>query len=159
VSLYETLVFLHVASAFAFIASYVAFSAAFVAGLRVDRADAARAVFRMVGPASALAWIGATGTLVFGVWLTLQVTAYDLFDGWIAAALALWLVTEEAIRREDLLLRKARRAARAAFDTSGRPSAEIRDALRSRQAALLHLTGGAGMLALLAVMIFKPGAS
>jgi hypothetical protein len=48
---------------------------------------------------------------------------YDLVDGWVIGALLLWLVAEEAIRREDLLFKKGRQVVRA-----GGP-AELRDVL------------------------------
>lgn len=158
VSLYEWLLFLHVASAFAFVASYSAYTVVLLAGRRADRADAALALLRVAGPANVLAWIGATGTVGFGLWLTLQVDGYELWDGWIVGTLGLWLVAEEAIRREDLVFRKAQRAARAALASPGGRADEARSVLRSRHAVILHLAAGIGLFAMLALMIFKPGA-
>lgn len=155
---YETLLFLHVTSAFAFVASYVVFSVAFLFGRRVERAEPALALLRIARPADVLAWIGATGTILFGVWLAIKVDGYELWDPWIAGALGLWLVTEEAIRRENLLFAKARRAARAPLGTPETRAAEVRTLLRTRTANLLHAAGGIGMLGILALMIFKPGA-
>jgi hypothetical protein len=76
---------------------------------------------------------------------------YDLTQGWVIGALLLWLVAEEAIRREDLLFKKGRQVVR-----SGGP-AELRNVLHSRHAVALHVVGGAALLALLIVMIYKPG--
>ncbi len=150
-SVYEWLLVLHVLSAFAFVASYVVLTTALVAGARALRDDVALALLRLAGPANVLAWVGATGTLLFGIWLTVEVDGYRLVDGWIAGALLLWLVTEEAIRREDLLFRKARRDALARRgDVSG--------VLRARQTLAIHAVGGVGMVGVLALMIFKPGA-
>jgi cell division protein FtsW (lipid II flippase) len=36
--------------------------------------------------------VGGLGTLIFGIWLALNVDQYDFFDGWILLAIALWLV-------------------------------------------------------------------
>lgn len=155
---YETLLFLHVTSAFVFVASYVGFSIALFFARRVQRPEAALALLRIVRPVDALAWIGATGTILFGVWLAIDVDGYELWDPWIAGALVLWLVTEEAIRRENLLFGKARRAARAPLATPESRAADTRALLRSRTANLLHGAGGVGMLGILALMIFKPGA-
>ena len=157
-TLYDVLLFAHVVSAFAFVASYVVFTAALVAGRRLRRPLALLALLRIVATANALAWVGATGTLVFGVWLALEVDGYELWDGWIAGALALWLVTEEAIRREDLVFRHARRAARNVPATEAAQGTDVGSVLRSRQAILLHVAAGLGMAAILALMIFKPGA-
>ncbi|HET9675077.1 MAG TPA: hypothetical protein VFP31_09745 [Gaiellaceae bacterium] len=147
----ETLLVLHIASAFTFVSAYTMLSALLVECLRVDDRSRALALLRLARPADALAWVGATGTLVFGLWLVFDTTIYDLLDGWILGALALWLVAEEAIRREDLLFRKARQVVRA----SG--AAELRDVLHSRHAIALHVVGGVSLLGVLVLMIYKPG--
>lgn len=148
---YEALLVLHVASAFAFVCAYTMLSALLVACLRVDGRAEALALLRLARPADALAWIGATGTLVFGLWLVFDTATYHLRDGWIVGALALWLVAEEAIRREDLLFKKGRQVVRA------RDTADLRDVLHAHHAVGLHVAGGASLLALLFVMIYKPG--
>src|SRR4051812_23658556 len=40
--------------------------------------------------------VGGLGTLVFGVWLAIDLDGYDLLDGWILAALVLWFVASGA---------------------------------------------------------------
>lgn len=76
---------------------------------------------------------------------------YDLVDGWVIGALLLWLVAEEAIRREDLLFKKGRQVVRA-----GGP-AELSEVLHSRHAVALHVVAGAALLGILILMIYKPG--
>ena len=63
---------------------------------------------------------------MFGLWLVSDTAIYGLWDGWIIGALVLWLIAEEAIRREDLLFKKGRQVVR-----SG-DAADLRDILRSR---------------------------
>ena len=36
--------------------------------------------------------VGGLGTLIFGIWLALNLEQYDFFDGWILLALLLWFV-------------------------------------------------------------------
>ena len=36
--------------------------------------------------------VGGLGTLIFGIWLALNLDQYDFFDGWILLALFLWFV-------------------------------------------------------------------
>ena len=50
----------------------------------------ASARFAKVG--NAAVGIGMGGTIVLGIWLALSVGGYDLWDGWIIAALVLWLI-------------------------------------------------------------------
>ncbi len=147
---YETLLALHIASAFTFVCAYTTLSALLVACLRVDGRASALALLRLARPADVLAWVGATGTLVFGLWLVSDTAIYGLWDGWIIGALVLWLIAEEAIRREDLLFRKGRQVVR-----SG-DAADLRDILRSRHAVALHVVGGASLLGLVVLMIYKP---
>jgi hypothetical protein len=159
VSRYEWLLSLHVLSAFAFVAAYTVVSAILVLGRLTASVSVALALLRLARPADVLAWAGATGTLVFGIWLAVEADQYRLWDGWIAAALVLWLVAEEAIRREDLFLRLARRRALAPAHPRRRNQAdEPRTAFHSRRALALHLVGSSALLGLLVVMIFKPGA-
>jgi hypothetical protein len=151
VTRYETLLVLHIASAFTFVCAYTMLSALLVACLRVDGRAEAITLLRLARPADALAWAGATGTLAFGVWLVFDTAVYDLRDGWIIGALVLWLVAEESIRREDLLWKKGRQLVRAG------DVADLHDLLRSPRAVALHSIGGAALFGLLIVMIYKPG--
>lgn len=159
-SRYDWLLTLHVLSAFAFVAAFTLATVILGVGRNVETAEEAAALLSLARPADILAWIGATGTLVFGTWLAVDVDAYELWDPWIAAAFVLWLVAEEAIRREDLFFRLARRRALVPVHPRSRePRDEPRAVFRSRRALVLHLSGSAAMIALLAVMIFKPGAA
>jgi hypothetical protein len=159
VSRYDWVLSLHILSAFAFLAAYTMLSAILVVGRRTTSVNATLALLRLARPADVLAWAGATGTLVFGVWLAVEADEYRLWDGWIAAAFVLWLVAEEAIRREDLFFRLARRRALAPVHPR-RPnrSDEPRAVFHSRRALVLHLAGSSAMLGVLVLMIFKPGA-
>ncbi len=99
-SLYEWLLFLHVLAAFLLVAGLVAYGA-LVLG---NGGDAARRA--LAPPALALWNVGGLGVLVFGVWLALEVDGYELWDGWIIAAIVLWLIASGAGGR--LAARRAR---------------------------------------------------
>jgi hypothetical protein len=148
-----------VLSAFAFVAAYTVVSMIMVLGRLTTSFTVALALLRLARPADVLAWVGATGTLVFGIWLAVDVDEHSLWDGWIAGALVLWLVAEEAIRRVDLFLRLARRRALAPAHPRAQDRLdEPREAFHSSRALVLHLVGSGALLGLLVVMIFKPGA-
>ena len=40
--------------------------------------------------ATAMVIAGTLGTIVFGVWLAISIDGYELWDGWIIAAIVLW---------------------------------------------------------------------
>jgi hypothetical protein len=90
VSLYETLLLLHLLAAFALVAG-VALFGVLVLG---DGTEAVRRAF--VVPAIALWNAGGLGTIVFGLALAIQVGAYQPWDGWILAAIVLWFVASGA---------------------------------------------------------------
>jgi hypothetical protein len=80
---------LHVLSAFALVAAMVLYWVLLVG----RRADPEGERLAPVGRIATVAVsIGSLGTLVFGVWLALSVGGYDLWDGWIVAALVLWVI-------------------------------------------------------------------
>jgi hypothetical protein len=133
---YHTLLFLHVLAAFALVATVVVFSA-FALGLTTDS--------RVLSVGNVLWAIGGLGTLVFGVWLALYVQGYEIWDGWIIAAIALWAIGTELGRR-----------AQAGYTAA--PAGDASVSADARQAALMHWLRSLVVLALLVVMIYKPGA-
>ncbi|MFL5824931.1 MAG: hypothetical protein ACJ76V_00250 [Thermoleophilaceae bacterium] len=135
--MYDTLLFLHVLSAFALMAPVVIFSA-FVLGARADS--------RILSIGNVLWAIGGLGTIVFGVWLALYVKGYDLLDGWVIAAIVLWFI---------------------ASGLGGRVQASFNEAFSAReggvaialpsQAVMLHWLRTLAVLLLLIDMVYKPG--
>ncbi|HSD80533.1 MAG TPA: hypothetical protein VLB47_07725 [Solirubrobacteraceae bacterium] len=132
-SLYEWLLFLHVLAAFALVAGVVAYGAVVLGGEPGVRAA-------LAAPAVALWNVGGIGVLVLGVWLALDVDAYGLLDGWILAALVLWLVAS---------------AAGGPLSRAIRDDAAAPDAGRARTLFAIMALATA---ALLIDMVFKPGA-
>ena len=82
--------------------------------------------------------VGGLGTLIFGIWLALNLDQYDFFDGWILLALALWAVAGAAGIRLGL-----------AFDGDEPPP--------SNRINPLYAVMAISVTALLVVMIYKPG--
>jgi len=128
VSLYEWLLFLHVLAAFLLVAGLTA------CGVLVLGGDAARRA--LSAPALALWNVGGLGVLALGIWLALEVDSYELWDGWIIAAIVLWLVASGAGGQLQRAIREG------TFDRAG------------VQLAVMSLA----TLALLIDMVFKPGA-
>ena len=88
-STYDWLLFLHLIGAFAAMGSVVVFSVLLASGGRVAAPELTFLGRRL--------WdVGGMLTLVFGIWLALDLDQYDFFDGWILLALALWAVAGAA---------------------------------------------------------------
>ena len=133
-SLYEWLLFLHVFTAFLLVAGLVAYGVLVLAA-------GGEGVRRALGPSALALWnTGGLGVLVFGIWLALNVDGYELWDGWIIAALVLWFIASAA---------------------GGRLGAGVREGERIKGIDRAGLMVGVMALAtvlLLLDMIFKPGA-
>ena len=133
-STYEWLLFLHVLAAFLLVSGLVAY-------VVLVLSSGGEAVSRALGsPALALWNAGGLGTLVFGVWLALDIDGYELWDGWIIAALVLWVIASGAAGRLGAALREGR-------------SVRAIDGARVMVGVMALAT-----LLLLLDMIFKPGA-
>ena len=89
---YDWLLFFHVGSAFALVAALVTFWSIAVAARNVDRPVDSLRYFKIAKPANILIVVGTMGTLIFGIWLAIDASAYQVWDGWVLIALALWLV-------------------------------------------------------------------
>lgn len=133
----ETLLFLHLLAAFILVASTVMFSG-FTLGLPPTSSG-----FKL---ASGLENIGAVGVLVFGIWLALDADGYGIFDGWIIAAVVIWLAAGATGSFYQ-------QAMRPAIEGGGAVAADV-----AQRAATLNWVRAALVVALLADMIWKPGA-
>ncbi len=133
----DFLLLAHILAAFALFAMVVMYTA-FVLGGPTPRPA--------VILAQTLDGIGGLGTLIFGVWLALYLDGYELWDGWIIAALVLWAVAAEMGRRTHTALEPS---------FAGGSGAEV--GVVDRVAVRWHVIRTALIVLLLADMIFKPG--
>jgi hypothetical protein len=125
--MYDWLLFLHLVAAFLLGATIVMYSAV---------ALGAGAPGRTLFIADRCWDVGGLGTLIFGIWLALNLDQYDFFDGWILGALALWFVATglgQTVQRRM-----------ASGDTSA--------------VAALHWIRTLVVIGLLVLMVWKPGA-
>ncbi len=159
-SRYDWLLFLHVASAFALVSALVTYWVIAIAGRTADRPADSLRYFRIAAPANVLVIAGTIGTLVFGVWLAIDMDEYSLWDGWIIAALVLWAISAVTGQRGGVAYGRAQKLA-TQLDAEGRadePNAELRTLLQDRRAMWLNIVSTVAVLLILIDMIYKPGA-
>jgi hypothetical protein len=132
--MYEALLFFHILAAF-FLATGVVIYSGFVLGGPVNR------VTRLV--AEALWGIGGLGTLALGIWLALNRPEYEIWDGWILTAIVLWLAATGTGQPVSM-----------AFQPRGDDSPIAVD----QRVLLMHWLRVLLVVALLVVMVWKPGA-
>jgi hypothetical protein len=87
--------------------------------------------------------VGIFGALVFGIWLALNRPEYEIWDGWIIAALVLWVLASGA----------GARVSRDLQPTGGDSSVAI-----DRRVVFSHWMRVIWVVLLLLVMVWKPGA-
>lgn len=133
-SLDDWITALHVLSAFALVAAIVLLWAGFLV-LRDGAAPAALGRLFQVG--SITVGIGTLGTLVFGVWLAISIDGYEIWDGWVIAALVLWVI---------------------GAGTGGRAGKASQEPGGLQQALVLHAISSVAVVLILIDMIWKPGA-
>jgi uncharacterized membrane protein len=150
VTLYDWLLFLHVLAAFAAVAAVVLLSAILTASWRSAGLVDAAPFLRLSRLGSRLWDVGGVGTLIFGIWLAVYVEGYELWDGWIVAALVLWVIAAAAGTRVGAGFRRA-------FGADA-GHGELGGSIRSQRALVVHAVMALAVAALLIVMIYKPGA-
>jgi hypothetical protein len=138
VDLYDWLLFLHVLAAFVTVGAMTVLWG-LVAGTRAPEPALAGTTPGTLGRWAGIAvGAGLTVALVFGVWLAIDVDAYELWDGWILGSLVLWLASGWA---------------------GGKAGKEYERGPEGRAAWIRFQAVNSGfVLAILVLMIWKPGA-
>jgi uncharacterized membrane protein len=140
-SLDDWILALHLLSAFALVAAMTLFWVVFVALRHAGGADATLTGLMRLG--EIVVGIGSLGTLVFGIWLAISLDAYQVWDGWVIAAIVLWAIAVAVGMRSGAIL----------GSDPGAASEETR-----QRALLLHGASSLLVVLVLVDMIWKPGA-
>lgn len=158
-SLDQWILALHVLAAFSLVAGLVLFWVLIVAVRRTDTPNGTLEMGPATKVAEAAVGIGAMGTIIFGIWLALSVGNYELWDGWIIAALVLWVVATGLGQRTNAAysagVTKALDLQRAG--QTG-PNPELLALNRTSTGLVLQSLASAVILLILLDMIWKPGA-
>lgn len=150
---------LHVLSAFAWVAAMVLFWVLIVAVRRTDTPEGTIRIAPVSKVGNAAVGIGMGGTIIFGLWLAFSVGDYDIWDGWIIAALVLWVIAAAVGSRTGAEFNAGMEKAeelQGAGQTG--PSAELLAVNRTQRGLMLHTVGSLLVLLILIDMIWKPGA-
>jgi hypothetical protein len=159
VSFDDWILALHVLSAFAFVAGMVIFWVLIVAVRRTDTPEGTIRMEPIVKVGNAAVGIGAGGTIVLGIWLAFSYGGYDIWDGWIIAAIVLWAIAAAVGQRTGNAYMQGMNKAQelqAAGQTG--PNAELLALNRTQNGVLLHGLATVVVVLILIDMIWKPGA-
>jgi uncharacterized membrane protein len=150
---------LHVLSAATYGSGLILFWVLVVAVRRTDSPDGTVRLGPMVMVGNVAVGIGAAGTIIFGIWLALSVRNYDIWDGWIIAAIVLWVIAAALGQRTGKEYMRGMTKAqelKAAGQTG--PSAELLALNRTQRGLALHALASLTFALILLDMIWKPGA-
>jgi uncharacterized membrane protein len=159
VSFDDWMLALHVLSAFSYVAGMILFWVLIVAVRQTDTPEGTIRMGPVVRIGNAAVGLGAMGTIVLGIWLAFSVGGYEIWDGWILAALALWAVAAAFGQRTGAAYTRGMNKAQelqAAGQTG--PNAELLALNRTSRGLVFHALTSVVVLLIILDMIWKPGA-
>src|SRR5213596_537251 len=155
----EWMLALHVLAAFSLVAGSTLFWVLVVAVRRIDTPDDTLRLGPVARVGNATIGIGMGGTIILGIYLAFAVDSYAIWDGWILAAIVLWIVGAALGRQTGAAYMAGPKKAlelKEAGQTG--PSAELLAINRTSSGVLFHALTSAIVLLILIDMIWKPGA-
>ena len=130
-----------------------------VALFSTDSAGETLGFNRVATIANAAIVLGLPGTIALGIWLAILRPEFHPWDGWIIAAIVLWVVATAAVARSFVEYRKPVAKSRE-LAASGRlgASEELARLNRSFAGLLFRAVGSVAIVLIVIDMIYKPGA-
>ena len=158
-SKYDWLLFIHVTGAFFLVGGTVAAAAFTIMARLRERPSEIAMLLGLVRFAVPFIYSGVTLTLVFGLWLVHTAgQGYSFGDAWIVAALVLWVVGNALGGAGGAREAKTQEFATGLTAAGDVPNAELEARLRNPLPLALNFGSGLMVFAVLALMIWKPGA-
>lgn len=156
-STYQWLLVFHITGAFLLLGGGTIAAILNLAALRRERPSEIVLLFGLIRLAVAPIVIGSLLAFVFGLWLVHE-ARYGYGDGWIVVALVVFVVGNAlggiGGRRDERTAQLARQLA----DSGDEPSAELKARVHDPVSLALSYGSGLAMVAVLAIMVWKPGA-
>jgi uncharacterized membrane protein len=157
VTKYDWLLLFHILGAFLLFSGSIVAGILQFAAVRRARPSEVALLLGLIQPAVAVIGLGAALTLGLGLWLA-DDAGYGIGDQWVIAAIVLWAVGNALGWAGGRPLgRAAALALRLAADGDA-PSPELRRAVGDRRAVVLNYLSFAALVAILVLMVWKPGA-
>jgi hypothetical protein len=150
---------LHLLTAATLVGSLVMSWIVVVALRSADTPAATLSLSRVALVATATTVVGLVGAIGFGIWLAILRDDFQLWDGWVLAAIFLWALAAVALARSFAQYARPVTKARAlvaAGETRANP--ELKALNRTRTGLALRALGSAAIVLIVVDMIWKPGA-
>jgi uncharacterized membrane protein len=147
----------HLVGAFLFLSGAVAVGVLHTAATMRERPSEIAFLLGLTRAAVTLVGVGSLATLAFGAWLVDR-RGFSFGQAWIATALVLFVVSAVLGGIGGRSARHARYLAERLASEGDEPSEELRRVVRDPAARALNYASFAAAVAILALMIWKPGA-
>jgi uncharacterized membrane protein len=150
---------LHVLAAFTLVSGSILFWVLVVAVRRIDTPDDTLRLAPVAKVGNATIGIGMGGTIIFGIYLAFALDGYAIWDGWIIAALVLWVVGATLGKQVgEAFMQGPRKALELKQAGETGPNAELLALNRTSRGVQLHALTTIVLLLIIIDMIWKPGA-
>lgn len=158
-SQYQWVLFFHLLSAVMLASGALTYHFLHFAVLRRERPSEIAALFGGAKIAGLGLQVGAAGTIIFGIWLAFVGEPDYGFEGWVIAAIVLWVVANALGFGGGKIYEGAQKLAARLAAEGDAPSAELTGLIRSQRAAILTWGSTLTIVVILVLMVWKPGAS
>jgi len=157
VTKYDWLLLGHLLAAFLFLCGAIVAGVLHWLATRRARPSEVALLLGLVRMTVPLVAVGSLAVLGFGLWLVDE-AGYGFGDGWIVIAIVLWFVSVALAGPAGKRLGHARELAERLAAEGDQPSPELHRAVGDRTALVLNYASFACLVAILVLMVFKPGA-
>jgi uncharacterized membrane protein len=147
---------LHITGAFFLVGGSVSAGVLNVLAGRADRPSEIALLLRLIKPVVAVIGVGIATTLVFGIWLWHE-QGYGIGTAWIWASLVLWVLAAALGGRGGKYQERTRKLAEQLAAAGDTTTDELRALVRDPRGNALSWLAGVATLAILVLMIWKPG--
>jgi len=154
---YHWLLLFHMAGAFMVVGGATLAGIFNIAALRRERPSEVVVLFKLTRIAVVSVMAGMVVALAFGLWLVADLDFVKWTNAWVISAIVLWFVANALGSNGGRRDRRARELAERLAAEGDRPSPELRAALRDPITLALSWGSGAVVIAILVLMIWKPG--
>jgi uncharacterized membrane protein len=156
VTKYDWLLLAHILGVFLFLSGSIVAGILALAAMQREKPSEVALLLRLVRPVVGVVGVGSLLSLGFGIWLA-EYVGYGIGKGWVVAAIALWAASGALGGPAGKTMRHTREFAERLAQDGDRPSDDLRLALRNPRPLVLNGTAFALLVAILVLMVWKPG--
>ena len=152
---YDWLLLVHILGAFLFLSGSIVAGVLAFAAMRRELPSEVALLLRLTRPIVVLVGIGSIVALGLGIWLA-EYVGYGVDQGWVIAAIVLWVVSGAIAGPAGTRMRHARELAEQLAEDGDRPSEQLRLAVRDPRTLAMNVVAFLLLVTILVLMVWKP---